>query len=63
MTEQNKYRPATLPFRVWCKCSHISGQHAAKYPHKCAVDGGCEHDCQGFEEMSPNETVSRSHRR
>ena len=48
-------RPATLPFQVWCACGHISGQHGAEYPHRCACDGnqwidghGTICDCQAF---------------
>lgn len=46
----------TLPAQTWCKCGHISGQHGAAYPHRCACDGnrwidghGSICDCQAFE--------------
>jgi hypothetical protein len=42
----------TLPFQVWCRCTHISGQHGARFPHVCAVDGGCENNCQEFQEAA-----------
>jgi hypothetical protein len=50
-----------LPFQVWCKCGHISGQHAAEYPHCCACDGnrwiderGSVCNCQAFT-AAPNQ--------
>src|SRR5258708_3839579 len=52
-----KLEPAhkVLPFRVWCECGHISGQHAAQPPHPCACNGnrwinghGSICDCQAF---------------
>lgn len=53
------YYPSTLPFRVWCKCGHISGQHGSAYPHCCACDGnhwidghGSVCDCQAFQEST-----------
>jgi hypothetical protein len=36
----------TLPFRVWCECRHVSGQHGAAYPHPCACGSAC--DCKAF---------------
>jgi hypothetical protein len=45
----------SLPFQVWCVCGHISGQHAAAFPHPCACDGnrwvdgrGSVCNCQAF---------------
>ena len=44
-----------LPSQVWCTCGHISGQHAATFPHQCACDGnrwvngqGSVCNCKGF---------------
>jgi hypothetical protein len=47
---------ASLPSQpTWCVCGHISGQHGAEFPHRCACDGnrwidghGTVCDCQGF---------------
>lgn len=47
---------STLPAQVWCVCGHISGQHGAASPHRCACDGnqwingqGSICNCQGFQ--------------
>jgi hypothetical protein len=54
-----------LPFQVWCTCGHISGQHAAAFPHKCACDGnrwidgrGSVCNCQAF---ARDRKLSRRH--
>lgn len=45
---------------TWCKCGHVSGQHGAAPPHRCACDGnqwingqGTICNCQGFEAAPP----------
>jgi len=55
MRPDTSYYPRTLPFRVWCECRHVSGQHAAQPPHCCACNGnrwvdghGSICDCQAF---------------
>jgi hypothetical protein len=58
-------KTSALPFQVWCQCGHISGQHAAAFPHRCACDGnrwidgrGSVCNCLAFEalkEPAPHE--------
>jgi hypothetical protein len=57
-----------LPFQVWCVCGHISGQHAARFPHPCACDGnrwvdgrGSVCNCQAFAPYPHQRAMSRRH--
>jgi hypothetical protein len=54
--KEEETAPALPASPTWCKCGHISGQHGAAFPHRCACDGnrwingrGTVCDCQGFE--------------